>query len=87
MAEGNPMLALERGEAVSTPPAIWIQGQPDQIHDYRDPESELAINEPERFSTRYQEVGGKIELCYVPQERRDEASYAPLISFFEFFLM
>src|SRR6476646_1465922 len=25
MAEGNPMLALERGEKVRTPPAIWFQ--------------------------------------------------------------
>src|SRR5499433_1779465 len=27
MAEGNPMLALERGEKVMLPPAIWFQGQ------------------------------------------------------------
>ena len=87
MAEGNPMLALERGEAVATPPAIWIQGRPDQIHDYRDPESELAKNEPERFAARYRQIGGDIELRYVPQERRDEASYAPLISFFKKHLM
>ena len=87
MAEGNPMLALERGEAVATPPAIWIQGRPDQIHDYRDPESELAMNEPERFAARYRQIGGDIELRYVLQERRDEASYAPLIAFFEKHLM
>ncbi|SVB03992.1 uncharacterized protein METZ01_LOCUS156846 [marine metagenome] len=87
MAEGNPMLALERGEAVVTPRAIWIQGRPDQIHDYRDPESELAMNEPARFATRYRQIGGDIELRYVLQERRDEASYAPLISFFEKHLM
>ena len=36
MEEGNPMLALERGEAVATPPALWIQGQPDAVHDYVD---------------------------------------------------
>ena len=87
MAEGNPMLALERGEAVATPPAIWIQGRPAQIHDYRDPESELAMNEPERFAARYRQIGGDIELRYVLQERRDEASYAPLIAFFEKHLM
>ena len=28
MAEGNPTLALERGEAVETPPALWVQGRP-----------------------------------------------------------
>ncbi|MEK9723757.1 MAG: alpha/beta hydrolase, partial [Rhodospirillaceae bacterium] len=39
MEEGNPMLALERGEAVETPPAVWLQGTPDIVHDYHDPES------------------------------------------------
>src|SRR6184192_706703 len=29
MAEGNPMLALERGEKVETPPAVWFQGRGD----------------------------------------------------------
>src|SRR5262245_35867920 len=36
MAEGNPMLALERGEKVMLPPAIWFQGQNDTLHDYHD---------------------------------------------------
>ncbi len=26
MAEGNPMLALERGEKVALPPAVWYPG-------------------------------------------------------------
>ena len=86
MAEGNPMLALERGEKLSTPPAIWIQGRPDQIHDYRDPNSELELNEPERFAARYRQAGGEFELNYVPQEQRDEASYEPLLSFFKSYL-
>ncbi len=86
MAEGNPMLALERGEQISTPPAIWIQGRPDQIHDYRDPESELEMNEPERFAAHYRKVGGEFELKYVPQGCRDEASYKPIISFFKNYL-
>ena len=86
MAEGNPMLAIERGEKVLTPPGIWIQGQPDQIHDYRDPDSELELNEPERFAARYRQVGGKFELIYVSQEQRDEASYEPLLSFFKYYL-
>ena len=51
MAEGNPMLILERGEKVLMPPAIWIQGRPDIVHDYRDPESPIPANEPERFTT------------------------------------
>jgi len=83
MAEGNPLLALERGEGVETPPALWIQGQPDQIHDYRDPESGLALNEPERFAARYREAGGQIDLVYVDQADRDQASYAALVAFFQ----
>jgi acetyl esterase/lipase len=82
MAEGNPLLALERGETVRTPPALWIQGRPDQIHDYRDPESELELNEPERFQTRYREAGGELEVRYVDQAERSEASLDPLIAFF-----
>ncbi len=82
MEEGNPLLALERGEEVETPPAIWIQGQPDQIHDYRDPASELPMNEPERFAARYREAGGDIEVHYVDQAAREEASYEPLAAFF-----
>src|SRR5579862_9035245 len=37
MIEGNPMLILERGEKVVMPPAVWIQGRPDETHDYHDP--------------------------------------------------
>ena len=49
MAEGNPMLALERGETVRTPPAIWFQGRGDLLHDYKDADSSFAGNEPQRF--------------------------------------
>ena len=35
------MLILERGEKVVMPPAIWIQGRPDEMHDYHDPEGRL----------------------------------------------
>lgn len=70
MAEGNPMLALERGEAVALPPALWLQGRPDEVHDYNDPESGSAANEPERFVGKYRDAGGEITLTYVPQETR-----------------
>jgi acetyl esterase len=83
MTEGNPMLALERGEAVETPPAVWVQGKPDPIHDYRDPESKLDLNEPERFAKNYREAGGEIDVVYIEQAKRDSAaSYEPLAKFF-----
>ncbi len=62
MTEGNPMLALERGEKVKTPPALWLQGRPDPVHDYRDPEAPIPGNEPERFAANYRRAGGEIEL-------------------------
>lgn len=83
MEEGNPMLALERGEEVVLPPAIWFQGQPDPVHDYRDPESPLDLNEPERFVENYRRAGGAIEITHVEQgNRSDPALLGPLVEFF-----
>lgn len=83
MSEGNPMLALERGEAVETPPAMWVQGQPDEIHDYRDPEADTDLNEPERFARNYRNDGGEIDIVYIDQTKRDTATaYEPLGAFF-----
>lgn len=82
MAEGNPMLALERGETVEMPPAVWIQGRPDEVHDYRDPDSPLDLNEPERFAANYREAGGQIEVLYIDQATRaSRTSYDPLARF------
>ena len=58
MEEGNPMLILERGEKVVLPPALWIQGRPDPVHDYRDPVGTFDGNEPERFAPNYRTAGG-----------------------------
>ena len=82
MAEGNPMLALERGEPVATPPALWIQGRPDDVHDYRDLDSGQTVTEPERFADNYREAGGEIELVYIDQAVRAGASLDPLVAFF-----
>jgi acetyl esterase/lipase len=64
MAEGSPLLALERGEKVEMPPAIWIQAKNDLIHDYRDPNSGFDGSEAQRFVDRYRRAGGEIELFY-----------------------
>ena len=82
MAEGNPVLALESGEAVETPPALWIQGRPDPVHDYRDPGAPVDLNEPERFAQAYRKAGGTIDLLYVDQAKRAMTDLAPsLVSF------
>ena len=78
MAEGNPMLALERGETVMLPPAIWFQGQGDTLHDYRDAESPFPGNEPQRFVANYRKAGGEIALEYIPMERH--AGHSPDLS-------
>lgn len=84
MEEGNPMLALERGEDVAILPAIWFQGTPDPVHDYRDPESPLDMNEPERFAENYRRAGGTIEIAHLEQSNRsDPALLGPLVDFFQ----
>jgi acetyl esterase/lipase len=83
MADGNPVLMLERGEKVSMPPALWVQGRPDPVHDYRDPESPVALNEPERFAASYRKAGGAIEMLYIDQAARmTNASHDPIAAFF-----
>jgi hypothetical protein len=69
MAEGNPMLALERGEKVETPPAVWFQGRNDPLHDYKDVESSFDGNEPQRFVANYRRAGGSIALEYIDLDR------------------
>jgi acetyl esterase/lipase len=83
MEEGNPMLALERGESLVLPPALWVQGQPDPVHDYRDLDSDSELNEPERFAKNYRGAGGEIEIVYIDNSvRSSAASYDPLAAFF-----
>jgi acetyl esterase len=75
MAEGNPMLALERGENVLTPPAVWFQGRGDTLHDYKDADSDFPGNEPQRFCANYRKAGGDIALDYIEMDRH--AGHAP----------
>jgi len=70
MAEGNPTMALERGETMSTPPTLWVQGLPDPVHDYNDPDSDFQGNEPDRFAARYRAAGGNIEIANIEQATR-----------------
>jgi len=78
MAEGNPMLALERGEKVHTPPAVWFQGRGDTLHDYKDADSDFPGNEPLRFVANYRKAGGEIDLHYLDMDRH--AGHAPDLS-------
>ena len=53
MAEGNPNLALERGENVQMPPVLYLQGTADVAHPkvYRD-----------QFIAAYRKAGGRVNL-------------------------
>jgi acetyl esterase/lipase len=83
MEEGNPMLILERSEADELPPALWIQGKPDPVHDYRDPEGTSGENEPERFARNYRRAGGTLDLLYIDNAvRGGHASHDPTTEFF-----
>lgn len=53
MAEGNPVLALERGEPVELPPVLYLQGSDDLAH----PRPDL-----DRFVAHYRRAGGEVEL-------------------------
>ena len=82
MVEGNPMLILERGEKVVMPPAIWIQGRPDEVHDYHDPDGGFPGNEPARFVSNYRKRGGDIEITYFDNAGRNTpTSHAPVDQF------
>lgn len=53
MAEGNPTLALERGEKVELPPVVYIQGTADLAH---------PKPSREQFIASYRKAGGSVEL-------------------------
>jgi len=53
MTEGNPVMALERGERVELPPVLYIQDTRDIVH----PRPQL-----ERFVELYRKAGGRVDL-------------------------
>lgn len=82
MIDGNPMLILEQGEKVLTPPTLWIQSRPDFMHDYRDPESPIPGNEPERFIANYRKAGGHIDIRDIAANERDAMSTHEMVADF-----
>ncbi len=53
MAEGNPTLALDRGEQVHMPPVLYLQGTDDLAH---------PVPNRDRFIASYRKAGGRVDL-------------------------
>lgn len=74
MEEGNPVGILERGETVTLPPVLYVQGANDIVH----PKADL-----ERFVAAYKMRGGDIDLALYEGEgegfiRNPQSKAAPL---------
>jgi len=69
MAEGSPVIALERGEKVEMPPAIYLQGTKDLAH----PRADL-----DRFVSQYRKAGGEVELELFEGEGQGYISKQPM---------
>jgi acetyl esterase/lipase len=69
--EATPALILERGEKVSTPPALVFQGTADEW---------TTVELAQRFAADYQKAGGTIDLQLLPGEKHtfvNEHPFAP----------
>lgn len=60
MAEGNPQLVVERGEATALPPVLIVQG---------DADDNLTPDMAERFVAAYRRAGGAAELAKFADQR------------------
>lgn len=68
MAEGSPLRILERGETVTLPPVLYVQGGDDKMH----PRPQL-----DRFVSLYREKGGALDLAIYDGEVEGFVTRAP----------
>jgi hypothetical protein len=73
MIKGCPILALERGKQLSTPPTLCLQLSADIVHDSHDQSSGQTLNELERFVKNNRNAGGEIEIIHIDQVTRSGA--------------
>jgi hypothetical protein len=62
MADGSPMLALERGDKVATPDILYVQATRDRLH---------PRHCMDRFCAAYPKAGGRVEALLVEGEPYD----------------
>lgn len=67
MAEGDPTLALERGEETARPPILCLESPTDWAH---------PIAHLERFAASYRRVGGEIELVLPGEDETPDLRHA-----------
>lgn len=68
MAEGSPLCALQRGEAVDTPNVLYIQGEEDRVH---------PRTQAEQFIEAYSRAGGRIEARWFAGEAESFVNKKP----------
>ena len=68
MAEGSPVIALEKGERVETPPVFYVQGTKDAAH----PRANL-----DRFVKAYRDAGGDVQLELLEGEGQGYINKSP----------
>ncbi len=68
MSEGSPLRILERGETVTLPPVLYVQGGDDKMH----PRPQL-----DRFVSLYKEKGGALDLAIYDGEVEGFVTRAP----------
>ena len=73
--------AGNRGAGADPARAVAAGAAGDNAHDYRDPDSPVELNEPERFAGAYRRAGGTIEMVSVPYATRADDSHEPVKTF------
>ena len=68
MAEGSPVIALEKGEKTELPPVLYIQGTKDAAH----PRADL-----DRFVAQYRKAGGSLDLELLEGEAEGYMAKSP----------
>jgi acetyl esterase/lipase len=68
MAQGNPRLVLERGEAGALPPMLIVQGEADE---------NVEHHRADEFAAAYRAAGAQVELEKFPGEPHNFIAKSP----------
>lgn len=71
MAEGSPLLALERGDSVELPSLLYVQNEADKLH---------PAFLREQFVSQYANKGGRVQVELFSGERYDDPRTNPTLA-------